>query len=80
MNAVWPHLPALQVVIPLIGALLAALSAPRQGRLRARAAGELAHAAHRRRDAVAGAVDSGRSRITSAAGSRRGASNTASMR
>ena len=25
MNAVWPHLPALQVIIPLIGALLAAL-------------------------------------------------------
>ena len=23
MNAVWPHLPALQVVIPLLGALLA---------------------------------------------------------
>jgi multicomponent Na+:H+ antiporter subunit D len=25
MNAVWPHLPALQVVIPLLGALFAAL-------------------------------------------------------
>lgn len=31
MNAVWPHLPALQVVIPLLGALLAALL--RSGRL-----------------------------------------------
>ena len=25
MNALWPHLPALQVVIPLIGSLLAGL-------------------------------------------------------
>ena len=30
MNAVWPHLPALQVVIPLIGALLAGFAAARR--------------------------------------------------
>ena len=36
MNAVWPHLPALQVVIPLIGALLAALLRAAGRGLRAR--------------------------------------------
>ena len=35
MNAALPHLPALQVVMPLFGALLAALPAPRRRRLRA---------------------------------------------
>ena len=52
MNAVWPHLPALQVVIPLVGALLAGFFARRRN-ICARAGGELAHAAHCRFDAVA---------------------------
>ena len=78
MNAVWPHLPALQVVVPLLGALLAGFLRRAGAGLRARAGGELAHAVHRRRDAVAGADDRARSPTPSAAGRRPGASSTAS--
>ena len=61
MALLWPHLPALQVVIPLLGALLAALL--RRGVLAfcARAGRELDHAVHRRRHAASRCWALGRS-------------------
>ena len=79
MNAVWPHLPALQVVIPLLGALLAAFLR------RGGAAFALALVVSWIMPFIAVAMlwqvlcVPARSPITSAAGSRRGASSTASM-
>ncbi len=74
----WPHLPALQVVLPLIGALLAASCAAAR-RLGARAAViSWLHAGDRRRSAAGRCSRTGRSPITSAAGRRPGASSTAS--
>ena len=79
MNAVWPHLPALQVVVPLLGAVLAAFL--RRGATAFALALVVSWlmpfiaGAH----AVAGAGTPGRSPTTSAAGSRPGASSTASM-
>ena len=53
MNAVWPHLPALQVVVPCWARCLSDSCAGLAG-LHDCATGELAHAAHRRGHALAG--------------------------
>ena len=62
-GAVAAHLPALQVVLPLIGRLLAAIRSPRRDRVGDRGR-DLADACHRRRSALAGARRrEGRSRM-----------------